>query len=200
MTPSRLFLEGMGRSVPVILTAGPFGALFGALAVDVGLTTSEAVIMSLTIFAGASQLVGLELFGQQIPAWVIILSIFAVNFRHVLYSASVGRHIAHWPGIQQAIGFFFLIDPSYAESEQRVERGEKVLFSWYMGLVIPTYLAWAGLTWLGAIFGNFLKDSEVWGIDFILPIYFMGLVLGFRKRAFLVACDRGQRHRLRSGL
>jgi predicted branched-subunit amino acid permease len=148
------------------------------------MSTFEAVLMSATIYAGASQMVGVDLFGQTIPAWVIILSIFAVNFRHVLYSASIGRHLAHWRPWQQAIGFFFLIDPQYAEGERRIEMGNKIDFAWYMGLAIPTLLFWIAITWVGAIFGNLLEDSHTYGIDFLLPIYFLGLVMGFRKRSF----------------
>ena len=51
-------------------------------------------------------MVGIELFGQNIAPWLIVLSIFAVNFRHVLYSAAIGRRIGHWPAAQQAIAFF----------------------------------------------------------------------------------------------
>lgn len=184
MTPGRLWLEGAKASIPVILTAGPFGALFGALAVEAGVSTFDATMMSALVFAGASQLVGIELFGQNIPGWIVILSIFAVNFRHILYSAAIGPHISHWSFPKQLLGFFFLIDPSYAESERRVEKGKNVDFSWYLGLVIPTYFAWIGLSWLGAVLGNVLEDSHKWGIDFMLPIYFLGLVLGFRKRSF----------------
>ena len=179
-----LFIDGARRALPMILTAGPFGALFGALAIENGMTTLEAVTMSATVFAGASQLVGLELFGQNIPAWIVILSIFAVNFRHILYSASLGQHIGHWPVMRQMIAFFFLVDPAFAESERRAEQGTPIQFVWYLGVVLPTYVGWVGLTYLGAIFGNFLEGSHEWGIDFILPIYFMGLVLGFRKRPF----------------
>lgn len=184
MSAKALFFAGAKKCIPVCLAAGPFGALFGALAVDGGMTISEAVLMSLTIFAGASQMVGIDLFGQAIPAWVIVLSIFAVNFRHVLYSASIGRHLRHWTVWQRIIGFHFLVDPQYAESEARVERGKKIDFAWYMGLALPVWFCWVFITWIGAIFGNLLKDSHTYGIDFLLPIYFLGLVMGFRKRSF----------------
>ena len=144
----------------------------------------EAIMMSATIFAGASQLVGLNLFGQHIPAWIVILSIFAVNFRHILYSASLGRSIGQWSFIRQAIGFFFLVDPVYAETERRAEQGENVYYSWYMGMIFVVYVGWVGMTGLGTVFGNFLEDSHTWGIDFLLPIYFMAMLMGFRKRPF----------------
>ena len=31
-------------------------------------------------------------------------------------------------------------------------------------------------------FGNLIPDPHALGIDFLLPIYFLGLVMGFRKR------------------
>ncbi|MCV6602458.1 MAG: AzlC family ABC transporter permease [Cohaesibacter sp.] len=184
MSNRALFWAGARRCIPVCVAAGPFGALFGALAVESGLSPFEAVLMSATIYAGASQMVGIDLFGQNIPAWVIVLSIFAVNFRHILYSASIGRHLDDWNGWQKAFGLFFLIDPQYAEAERRLELGGKIQFVWYMGLATPTCLFWLSITWLGAQFGNLLKDSHSYGIDFLLPIYFLGLVMGFRKRSF----------------
>lgn len=39
------------------------------------------------------------------------------------------------------------------------------------------------MTALGGIFGQLIGDPKVIGIDVLLPIYFLALVLGFRKRA-----------------
>lgn len=60
------FREGLKTGFPIALSAAPFGALFGAVAVDNGLSIVEATIMSGTVYAGASQLVGIELFGQKV--------------------------------------------------------------------------------------------------------------------------------------
>lgn len=176
------FMLGARRSLPVVVAAAPFGLLFGALAVENGLTTFEAVFMSATIYAGASQMVGIDLFGSKIAPWMVVFSIFAVNFRHVLYSATIGRQLSHWTPLQRYVGFFFLIDPQFAEAEQRVEQGRGISFSWYMGLGLPIYVFWVVDSWLGALFGRLIPDPHALGIDFLLPIYFLGLVMGFRKR------------------
>jgi predicted branched-subunit amino acid permease len=81
---SSQFWQGFRMGIPVVIASAPFGLLYGALAAQTGLSLFDTVVMSATIFGGASQMVGLELFGQNIPAWVIVMSIFAVNFRHVL--------------------------------------------------------------------------------------------------------------------
>ena len=174
--------QGMRDSVPVLIGAGPFGVLFGALAVENGMTVFEATLMSATIFAGASQMVGLELFGTKVAPWLIVLSIFAVNFRHILYSASLGSKIGHFSAVQKAVSFFFLTDPQFAEAEQRHERGETISFAWFMGLAVPIYVLWIVETIVGALFGRLIPDPHAFGIDFLLPIYFLALVMGFRRR------------------
>lgn len=176
------FWQGFGRGASIAIAMVPVAALFGTLAVQSGLTAGEAVLMSATIFGGASQLVGIELFGQQVPAWLIVFSIFAVNFRHVLYSAALGRRALLWTSLQRAIGFFFLTDPQFAESERRAEVRPPLSFAWYLGMALPIYAIWVGGGALGAWFGGMIPDPYRWGLDFLMPIYFLGLVMAFRKR------------------
>jgi predicted branched-subunit amino acid permease len=179
---SRDFLDGARLGVPVIVSSAPFAMLFGALAVANGLSVFEATLMSLTVFGGASQMVGIELFGQKVAPWLIVLSIFAVNFRHVLYSAAIGSRLAHWPVWQQAAGYFLLTDPQFALAEARAESGRKVGFVWYMGAALPVGVSWVSCTWVGAAFGRLVPNPQALGLDFLLPIYFLGIVMGFRKR------------------
>jgi predicted branched-subunit amino acid permease len=176
------FWQGVRLSMPVVVASAPFAVLFGALAVDNGFSVLEAFLMSALVFGGASQMVGIQLFGQHVAPWLIVLSIFAVNFRHVLYSAGIGRRIAHWPVIQQALGYFILTDPQFAVAEARAASGQTVGFAWYLGLGLPVYVFWVIESALGAVFGKLIPDTHALGIDFLLPIYFLGLVMGFRKR------------------
>ncbi|MDN2567541.1 AzlC family ABC transporter permease [Aquibium sp. A9E412] len=165
-----------------MVAAAPFGILFGTLAVENGFSVFQVVLMSATVYAGASQMVGLDLFGQAVAPWLIVLSIFAVNFRHVLYSAAVGRRVRHWSALQKAVGFFFLVDPQYAESERRALSGTPLGFGWYMAMAMTIYVFWIVNSALGALFGRLIPDTDALGLDFLLPIYFLGLVMGFRRR------------------
>ena len=183
-TANSYFFRGLRDSFPFVFVAGPFGLLFGALAVDAGFSPLEAMAMSALVFAGASQMVGLELYGGAVVPWLVVLSIFAVNFRHVLYSAAVGPKLAHWPWWQRAAGFFFLTDPQFAETERHGEFGETVTFAWYMGAALTIYSAWVAEAWAGALFGKLIPDPHALGLDFMLPLYFLGMVIGFRKRPF----------------
>lgn len=175
-------LDGLKGGAIIALSTSPFAVLFGAVAVDNGLTVFDAALMSATIYAGASQLVGIELFGQHVAPWLIILSIFAVNFRHILYSAAITRHIRGYSLVRKAVAFFFLIDPQFAEAIRRGEAGRPVSFAWYMAFALIIYFPWILFSTLGAWFGSMLGDPRVWAIDVLLPIYFIGLVVGFRRK------------------
>ncbi|MCA8964796.1 MAG: AzlC family ABC transporter permease [Planctomycetes bacterium] len=175
-------VAGLKASIPVVLSSMPFGLLFGAIAVKNGFSTFEAVFMSGVIFAGASQMVGLELFGTTVAPWLVVLSIFAVNFRHVLYSAAVGRVFRPWGPLRMGIAFFLLVDPQFAETERRRETGLRVTWRWYMAMALPIYVFWIVNTWIGASFGNLISDPHALGLDFVLPMYFLIMVMGFRSR------------------
>ncbi|MEZ2131448.1 MULTISPECIES: AzlC family ABC transporter permease [unclassified Sinorhizobium] len=176
------FLEGLRGGFAVAVASAPFGALFGALAVDNGMTLGEVALMSGTVYAGASQMVGMQLFGQNVPAWVIVMSILAVNFRHVLYSAAIARYIRHFSGLQKFFTFFLLVDPQFAETLKRAEARKPITFVWYLGFALIIYFPWVIMSVIGGLLGSLIGDPKSIGLDILLPIYFMGIVIDFRKR------------------
>jgi predicted branched-subunit amino acid permease len=177
------FLAGLRSGLVVSVSSGPFAVLFGALAVDNGLSVAEAGLMSASVFGGASQLVGIELFGQFVPAWLIVLAVLAVNFRHVLYSASVAPIFERYPPVGRFLALFLLTDPQYADTMRRHEQGKSTSFGWYMTFGLVVYAVWVTLSVAGAFFGGLLGDPQTFALDVLLPVYFLGLVVGFRRRA-----------------
>lgn len=176
------FWDGVKAGLIVAISTTPFGLLFGAIAVDGGVSPLEATLMSGIIFGGASQLVGVQMFGSHVPAWLIVLSVFAVNFRHILYSAAMTPMVRDFGPFQKAAAFFFLTDPQFAEAAKRVDRAGKLEPAWYFGSACLIYVVWVASSALGAVFGQLIGNPKAWGFDVLLPVYFLGLVMGFRKR------------------
>jgi predicted branched-subunit amino acid permease len=174
--------DGFRSGIVVALSSAPFGILFGAIAVDNGFSLTEAALMSALVYGGASQLVGIELFGQHVAASVIVLSVLAVNFRHVLYSAALAPVIGRYPHAERWLAFFLLVDPQFAEAVKRGDAGKPVSFPWYMAMGSIVWCGWVINTVIGAFFGRMIGDPKALGIDVLLPVYFLGLVMGFRKR------------------
>src|SRR3970282_1926294 len=121
-TPSREFLNGARNTLPILLGVVPFGLVFGALALEVGLTPIQAQGLSLFVFAGSSQFVAVQLIGQGAAPLVIVLTIFLVNLRHTLYSASLSPHLAHLPLRWRLWLAYLLTDEAFAVAAPRYRR------------------------------------------------------------------------------
>ncbi|EAU42238.1 hypothetical protein FP2506_05351 [Fulvimarina pelagi HTCC2506] len=167
---------------PIILAVVPFGMVYGTVAAGEGLTLLQTVGFSASVFAGASQLAALQLVGIGAPVWSVLLAVFALNFRHILYSASVGRHIKHFPKAAKALAFFLLADPTFAAAEARAGR-RALSTGYYFAYGLSLYVCWLISSLVGALAGALIEDPAVFGIDFVLPVYFLALVMTFRQRA-----------------
>ncbi|MEL6966377.1 MAG: AzlC family ABC transporter permease [Pseudomonadota bacterium] len=172
----------MRDALPVLLAIVPFAAVFGALAREQGFSILEIMVASGSIYAGASQYVMLDLWGQKAPAWSIVLAVFVVNFRHILYSAAVGRRLTAFSRPQKAVGFFLLTDPQFATAERRLVNHGRIEPAYYFAYGCSLYSVWMASNALGAVFGALIEDPAAFGFDFILPLYFVGLVMGFKAR------------------
>ena len=106
-----------------------------------------------------------------------------VIYGYATYSAAMAPHVRHLTFWQKATSFFLLTDPQFAETERRADAGIRVSYIWLMVLGLSVYVPWLCLTVVGGLLGNLIGDPKSIGIDVLLPVYFMGLVLGFRSRA-----------------
>lgn len=173
-------IEGIRLSLPLVPALVPFGAIYVTLALEAGFQGWQALLASATIVAGASQYAMLELMGQQVPAWSILLTVVAINARHVLYSAAIGRHLGRFSGVQKVLAFFVLTDPAYASAERRVHHQGSLSPVFYFAYAISVYGFWMLGNLLGLLFGDLAGEPARYGLDFILPVYFIALITGFR--------------------
>lgn len=166
--------------MPVMIAIIPFAALFGALAREAGFSIAAVMLTAASIYAGASQYVMLDLLGRSAPAWSIVLAVFVLNFRHVLYSAALGRHMDSFGSAGRYVALFFLVDPLYASAEKR-RRVAGLRVAYYAASTLLLYSSWLASNLAGALFGGLIEDPALYGLDFILPLYFVSLVASFRS-------------------
>ncbi|KQT86054.1 AzlC family ABC transporter permease [Aurantimonas sp. Leaf443] len=179
--PASEISAAMRDVLPVILAIFPFGLLAGAVSVGAGMSVLEAVGLSASVYAGASQLAAIEMQSHGVPLWSVLVTVFALNFRHVLYSAAVGRHLTRFSGLQKALAFFLLVDPTFGAAESRAARGQ-ITKRYYFVYGLVLYGVWLVTTLVGAVFGSAIENPAAYGIDFILPAYFLALLMTFRHR------------------
>lgn len=175
MDVRRDFLAGAKRISPILLGVAPFGLVSGVAAVNVGLSPIEAIGMSIFIYAGASQLAAIDLLGQDAALGVIVLTIFVVNVRIVMYSASIAPHLQDLSKGWRSFVAYFLTDHVYALAITTAD-DEDVSIKWYMlGLGVTMWLVWQLCTLLGIVLGTTVPDG--WGLDFVIPLTFLAILV-----------------------
>lgn len=184
MTTRRLeFWAGVRDTLPLVIGAIPFGIIFGTLSSKAGLSPAGTMGMSLFVFAGSAQFIAMGLVGAG-TAWpMIVLTTFVVNFRHLLYTATLLPHLRRLPRHWQAVLAFGLTDETFAVAVGRWRQADSQPHKhWYqLGSMLFMYTNWNICTAVGLVAGRVLSDVGGWGLDFAMVAAFIGMVLPYLK-------------------
>ena len=188
-------LAGARDGIMVIVAYIPFGLALGVALASTRVDPVIALLSSPIIFAGASQLVGVELLDQGASIALVVLTIAVVNARHLLYSASLVPHLADWGRGLRMFGAFFLADPVYALAIARFERPEgggvrAERIGYFFAVGVSCLLGWTALTAAGIFLGGLVPT---WiPLELAIPLTFLLLLLPLIKNsAGLVAAGVG---------
>lgn len=110
------FVDGLKAGVSIAVGYMPVALTFGLLARTTGLTLYEAVLMSILVFAGAAQYITLSLIAIGTGAFEIIFTIFIVNIRHLLMSASINEKVEADTPWKKAVYAFGITDETFTVS------------------------------------------------------------------------------------
>lgn len=185
-----LFRKGWIDTLPLVVAAAPFGVLYGALAIDNGLSLWSVLGMSLLVYAGASQFIAVTLLASATALPIICLTVFIVNLRHMLYAATLMPHVRDISLPRRTLMAFWLTDETFAVVSQRlqseVQRGELVWY--YLGSALFMYSNWALCTLVGVTVGKQLPNMTSWGLDVAMVVAFISIVVPALKKFPQWAC------------
>lgn len=177
--------RGFIDCLPPALGVFAYGIVFGVLSLQAGLSDAQALAMSAFVYAGASQLLAMDLWGPGLDVAAVVLTTLVVNLRHVLMGASVAPwYQGFGPG--RAYGsVFFMADENWAVAMAAYARGERD-GAYMLGGGLAVWWAWLLATALGRMLTGGLADPAALGLDFAFTAVFLALLTGFwRGRADL---------------
>src|SRR5476651_1576258 len=158
--------DGLRDGVPTLFGIGAWGLVVGVAMVKTGLTVTQALGMTLLVFAGSAQLASLPLILAHAPIWVIFATALVVNMRFVIFSALLAPHFAHLPWRSRFLLGYVTGDMTVALFMQRYpsEAPARGKLSYLKGLLYPNWGAWQ----VGSIAGIFLGSAvpAEWGLGF----------------------------------
>ncbi|EPN9637500.1 AzlC family ABC transporter permease, partial [Enterococcus faecium] len=75
------YLDGVRSGVPVILGFIPVGIAYAVMARQTGLTVFETILMSICVFAGASQMMVVGMYAQDASIAAMVLAVLLQSFK-----------------------------------------------------------------------------------------------------------------------
>jgi 4-azaleucine resistance transporter AzlC len=171
---------GVRDVLPLMLGVIPFALVAGIAAVNAGLTLTEAVALSVIVFAGASQLAALDLLSANAPLAVVVGTAVVINLRMVMYSASIAPHFARYAARTRAALAYLLTDQAYALSvAEFAENDERSRWRYYLGAAASLWVVWQIGTVVGVVVGAGVPER--WGLTFAVPLVFLALLVPAMK-------------------
>jgi predicted branched-subunit amino acid permease len=172
-------LDGVRYVLPILPGICVFASAFGTAAAQKELTLSQALAMSAFVYAGASQMVALELWREtwSLSAILAVMTVTAtVNARMVLMGAAIQPWLAIAPPAQNAINLFFLTDANWLIGMRyRAEGGADLGVMFGAGLVL--WVVWIAATLPGFLAGALVSEPARYGIDLVMPIFFSAMIV-----------------------
>ncbi|OMH39490.1 AzlC family ABC transporter permease [Motiliproteus sp. MSK22-1] len=200
--PSVAFQQGINGArdtLPLLVAAMPFAIVYGAMAISEGLSSWTALGMSVMVFAGASQFIAVTLLASSTALPIILLTVFVVNLRHMLYATSLMSKVVHLPQRLKIIMAFTLTDETYAVVSNRIHQLQRnpphpapgdhqLLHYYYLGSALAMYSNWVFFSAAGVLLGEQVPDMTSWGLDVAMIVAFVGIIVPALKNHSYWAC------------
>ncbi|SDJ42328.1 AzlC family ABC transporter permease [Salimicrobium halophilum] len=183
----QMFRKGMAAGSPIILGYIPIALTYGVLAYQAGLSLWELTFMSIAVFAGAAQFLGVSMIAAGVTAAEIIIAVFVLNFRHFVMSLSFVNQIQAEGKKKQFPLTLLLTDETFAMSSIHKREANKVDAFWfYGGIMIAAYSSWVLGSLAGGLLGNVMPPSLSDSMGIALYAMFIGLLVPSMKNSLAV--------------
>lgn len=158
-------------TVPVLMGYLAIGMAFGLMLQSVGYAVPWAVLMSLIIYAGSGQYLGVSLLAAGAPLEQVALLTFIINFRHLVYGLSLLEKLRGM-GLRKLYMIFSLTDETYAllNSVHVPDGVDEHTYYFWIALLDHSY--WIAGSALGAAVGQLLRFNST-GVDFAMTALFI---------------------------
>ena len=159
------------HTVPVLMGYLSIGVVFGWMLSAAGFHPIWSAIMSVSIYAGSGQYLGVQLLADAAPLADAAFLTLILNFRHLVYGLSMLEKFQGM-GWRKLYMIFSLTDETYAllagvEAPEGVNEKD-----FYFSIALLDHLYWIAGSVIGAVAGALITINTE-GIDFAMTALFL---------------------------
>jgi predicted branched-subunit amino acid permease len=157
-----------------------WGLMTGVAMAKSGMSLVEALLMTLTVFAGSSQLAAAPLLTVDAPAWVILATGFCVNLRFVVFSLHLRPYLMHLPWLERISHGYLTTDMTYVMFTRRfahpgdTPEARRAQEAYLAGSNSACWISWMPASVAGVVLANFIPTT--WGLGFAGILCLIGIL------------------------
>lgn len=181
------FMAGLRAGIPVCVGYFSVSFGFGAMAVSMGLSVFQSILISATNLTSAGQFAGLTVIATGGAIIEMVLTQLVINSRYALMGLALGQRMGPSVGSGKRLcAAFFDTDEVFAIG---MARQGKLSTAFFVGAGVIAALGWVSGTALGALAGSILPVSVRLALGALLYGMFIAIVVPqARQEKSMLAC------------
>lgn len=175
------FLKGITDGLPICFGYLSVAFAFGIFAVQNGLSSLEAILISMTNVTSAGQLAAVPIIAGGGTLAELAIAQLVINLRYSLMSVSLSQKM------KKSVSLFDRLVIAFVNTDEvfAVASGQngKVGKSYLYGLIITPYLGWSIGTIIGAVAGDILPSAVISALGIAIYAMFVAIVVPPMKKS-----------------
>lgn len=174
------FFRGLKDGFPICLGYFSVSFAFGIFTVANGLTSVEALLISMTNVTSAGQLASVPIIAGGGTFIELAVSQLVINLRYALMSVSLSQKFDETVKLRHRFLFAFMnTDEVFGVAMSNYRNVGKVYMA---GLILTPYLGWSAGTIIGAVAGDVLPSVVTTSLGVAIYGMFVAIVLPVAKK------------------
>lgn len=156
-----------------------WGITTGVAMINSGMSVTEALCMTLLVYAGSAQLAAIPLIAAGAPAIVILATAWCVNLRFIVFSAHMRAYLMHLP-LRVRLGVGYLVaDTSYVMFTRRFhqppqdDQQKQQQLAYLLGGCTTSWGSWQLASLAGMALAHNVPPQ--WGLGFFAIMALLGV-------------------------
>ncbi len=167
---------GFIANLPVAGSVWVYGCVLGVLTIQKNINWLELLLMNLTIFAGASQFVMVDMWIPPLPILEISIAVLIINLRYLLIGASL-TPLFKEKSLWHKLFFMHLVADENWAITMAAHREGKASVGFLFGGGVCLLLFWSFGTLFGNLVGSVIQDPKAYAFDFAFVAVFTALTV-----------------------
>ena len=177
-TKNNDFKNGIKDGIPICIGYFSVAFAFGIFAVANGLTSIEALLISMTNVTSAGQLAAVPIMVSGGTLFELAAAQLVINLRYALMSVSLSQKLDSSINMTDRFIIAFVnTDEVFAVASSKSSVSRKYMF----GLILTPFLGWSAGTFIGACAGGILPEIVITALGIAIYGMFIAIVVPAAK-------------------